>query len=108
VNAIPPLPTEISPDGREIWDWAGTFSEAVHRAAKASELRADIARVGCGGCVRWMTRQCPRERQDNRIGRSVGPSMNATTCAQYVEKPSTAELRNQRRAELAHLLEHAK
>jgi hypothetical protein len=69
VNAIPPLPTEISPDGREIWDWAGKFSEAV---------------------------------------RSVGPSMNATTCAQYVEKPSTAELRNQRRAELAHLLEHAK
>jgi hypothetical protein len=84
------------------------LSEAIHSAAKVRELRYEIACVRCGGCQLWMTRQCPRERQDNRIGRSVGPSMNDHTCARYEEKPSTAELRNQRRAELARLLEQAK
>lgn len=103
-DLIPSLPREISPDGREIWDWAARFSEATHRAARISELTTDIVNIAgrCGSCRMWMTRQCPKER--NVSGRNHGPSMNAPKCPRFEMKASSEELRRQWIAEREALL----
>ncbi len=106
MSAPPPLPREVSANGAEIWDWASRLSAWTHRQHRIRELRADIARVACGGCAQWMTRQCPREHNAN--GYSRGPSMNAAPCGQYAEKASTAETREKRRSELVALLSENK
>lgn len=98
----PTLPRDISANGAEIWDWAIALSHWERRQEKIRQLRADIAFVRCGSCQAWMTRGCPKERNVN--GYSRGPSMNEFPCGQYTEKPHYAELRDQRRAELARLL----
>lgn len=100
---IPALPAEISPDGREIWDWASRLSDAVHRADEAKRLAQQIrnAETQCGGCEFWMTRSCPRERHDNIKGRSSGPSSQALKCSQFVMTRATAAGLEAARAQLA-------
>jgi hypothetical protein len=86
VERAPQIPTSISPDGREIWDWAAKLSDHVHRQDKIRRLTADLAGIGlrCGDCDKWMkSRECPRERNEN--GRQRGPSMNEPKCRQFVE-----------------------
>ena len=94
----PALPVEISPDGREIWDWAGKMSDRLHAMDELARLRiqAHNTRNTCGSCSAWMTSACPREVHDNRRGRSQGPSSMATKCDRF--KISSADAKS---AELA-------
>lgn len=101
MSAPPPLPQNVSNDGREIWDWAERFSAHTHRLDKMRKLRAEIARIGtvCGDCHFWMkSRECPKERNVN--GYSRGPSNGSPKCGQFVMTASSAELRAERQAEL--------
>ena len=85
MSAVPPLPKEISPDGREIWDWAAKLSSEVYRRDEISKLAVRIrnAETQCGSCADWMTRSCPRETHSNKTGRSTGPSSQAIKCEQF-------------------------
>lgn len=100
---LPPLPRNVSSDGREIWDWAAKLAEATQRAQKIRELRSDITRRPheCGSCQKWMTRSCPKEH--NVGGRTRGPSMKALICGQYIMKDHDAKRLDELRAELAAL-----
>lgn len=86
MSNVPPLPTEISSDGKEIWDWASRLSDQVAKAHKTRTLIAQIVelKTTCGSCNLWMTRSCPREVHDNRKGRSSGPSCRAIKCEKFV------------------------
>lgn len=86
MSTIPQLPSEISPDGREIWDWAARLSAQAHRADEIRRLSTQIrnAETQCGGCAYWMTRQCPREQHSNKTGRSTGPSSQSLKCVEFV------------------------
>lgn len=100
----PKLPAEMSPDGREVWDWADRFSRHVHRANEIARLRREIGETGteCGDCDKWMkSRECPRERNVN--GQTRGPSWGAPICGQFVEAASAAKRRNRLQAELTAL-----
>lgn len=102
----PPLPAQISNDGREIWDWAAKASEVIARNEKARELRAGIRDLSprCGTCVYWMqSRNCPRETRTPQ-GRRSGPSMNGSPCSKHEEEVWVTELRNERQVELNSLL----
>ena len=104
--SAPYLPSEVSPDGREIWDWAVKIGEHAHRLARINELREAIRRCGaeCGDCDKWMiSSECPRERPGTgkRSGYSTGPTMSDRICGEYVEKSHTT----QRRAEYTRELE---
>lgn len=101
--AMPPLPRNVSPDGREIWDWAAKLSEARQRVQKIRELRSEIARRPreCGSCQKWMTHSCPKEH--NVGGRPRGPSMKAPICGQHILKDYDAKRLDELRAELAAL-----
>lgn len=81
----PQLPAEISPNGREIWDWASKLSDLAQRMDEARRLAIRIRNMEttCGCCSRWMTRACPGERHDNKNGRSVGPSSTSPKCGQF-------------------------
>ncbi len=95
------LPREISPDGKEIWDWATRLSKRVHTVQRLREIDADLAgiRAGrCGDCDHWMkSRECPREANAN--GMSRGPSMNAPKCGEYVAKAWVLERKGKLEAE---------
>jgi hypothetical protein len=62
--------------------------EAGAKAAAEDERQREIERLrqnaarNCGHCARWMTRQCPRERNVN--GRNSGPSCASVPCEQFV------------------------
>jgi len=85
MNQVPQLPAEISPDGREIWDWASKLSDLLQRRDEARRLAVQIRNMEttCGCCSRWMTSACPGERHDNKKGRSVGPSSMSAKCGQF-------------------------
>jgi hypothetical protein len=96
------LPAQVSSDGREVWDWAARFSQAVHRQARIAELGAQIRKVTCGDCSRWMkSRECPRERNVN--GWNRGPSCEDVPCGIFSEDGRSTRLRDEWRAELAAL-----
>lgn len=104
MNGIPQFPANISPNGKEIWDWAAQLGDEMQRRDAIADLTKRIANLGrfCGDCEKWMkTSQCPRER--NVGGYSRGPSMSAPKCGQFVEKTSTTEFREQLKSELAEL-----
>lgn len=83
-DKLPKLPQQISNDGREVWDWAAKVSDTIHRRARISELRQNIAELGsrCGSCRLWMTDECPRE-QLLPTGRKSGPSMMDAKCQRF-------------------------
>lgn len=105
MNTAPQLPDRISPDGSELWEWAGKCAQFIHHEVRIQELRSELRRIGhtCGDCDKWMkSRECPRERpgEGRRSGYSVGPSMNDPTCNQYTEAHSTTKRRDELQAEL--------
>lgn len=101
--SLPPLPQHVSNDGREIWDWAARISQRTSLLQHQRELTDDIFRIGreCGSCRFWMTDACPREVQDNRIGRKRGPSMGAPICQKFAISDSNARLKAKWEADLA-------
>lgn len=101
------LPTQVSPDGAELWDWAGRLAEHTQRVHKRREVRAAIvsAESTCGNCTHWMRKSCPREVHSNNTGRWTGPSMASTKCALFVITASDAARVAKLRAELAELSE---
>lgn len=103
MSEIPKIPTEISTNGQEVWDWADRFSDHVHRLDRMRQLRVAIAEIDtvCGGCEKWMTRACPRETNVN--GWNKGPSCKSLKCAEYEEKSWDAKRRTELQAELAEL-----
>lgn len=101
----PSLSQSISPDGREVWDWAAKMSQHIHRQAKIRELQAGIRDLQprCGTCYLWMkSGMCPRETR-NANGRRVGPSMSGYPCEKHDEESWVTKLREGRRAEIAAL-----
>lgn len=90
---IPVMPMEISPDGREVWDWADRLSARAHAVDELKRLRSQAynARNTCGSCSAWMTSACPREVHDNRRGRSQGPSSMAIKCDRFSISSSSAK-----------------
>jgi hypothetical protein len=101
----PSLPRDISPDGREIWDWAAKLSAYTQSVHEIRRLANDIARIGkrCGDCDKWMkSRECPAERNINGLSR--GPSCEGFICSQFIEAASATK----RRAELQEQLAKAK
>lgn len=103
MSGRPQLPTQVSPDGREIWDWAAKLSEHTQRQGKIRQLKAEIAKpLRCGDCYWWMkSRDCPREVNVN--GRNRGPSMNDWPCSKMQETKESAGLRERRKTELEKL-----
>lgn len=103
VGEAPPLPKEISGDGREIWDWAIKFSDHVQRLDKLRQLRAEAAKPKrCGECYWWMkSRDCPKEVNVN--GRSRGPSMNGFICSKFRETNDSIERRDKALSEMSQL-----
>jgi hypothetical protein len=91
---LPALPENISPDGREVWDWASRLSDATQKAHEIRELQSKIRRMQneCGSCSLWMTSSCPREVHDNRRGRSSGPSCSAIKCSNFIMDSSHATM----------------
>jgi hypothetical protein len=99
----PTLPAEISPDGREVWDWAGKLSEHTHRLDRIRKLRARIIVIGsvCGDCDKWMkSSQCPRE-VSTMSGYNKGPSCGEFKCNSFVESVAATKLRDELSAELS-------
>ena len=82
---IPTLPREISPNGKEVWDWASRLSDSAQRAHEIVTLRRKIRNMEnqCGSCAHWMTSSCPREMHSNKTGRSTGPSSQALKCSTF-------------------------
>lgn len=104
MSEIPQLPKTVSNDGREIWDWAGRLGEWTARQHRKQELRRAILQSKeCGSCDFWMTSSCPREKHDNRLGRSVGPSCRGAICEKFSMKSWDVERVEKLQAELASL-----
>jgi hypothetical protein len=104
MSEAPKLPSHVSSDGREIWDWAAKLSAHTQRVHKLRQLQADIASIGkrCGDCDKWMkSRECPAEKNVN--GFSRGPSCNGFICKAFVECRYATARREELRAELASL-----
>jgi hypothetical protein len=98
------IPSDISADGREVWDWASKFSEHVHRQDEIRRLSSDLARRGnrCGDCAKWMkSRACPKEQ--NIGGMSRGPSSDSPKCGQFLESGTATKRREEITAKLAAL-----
>ena len=103
MDDAPKLPQHVSPDGKEIWDWAADFSAHIHRRDRIMRLERDIAKIGtrCGDCFNWMkSSRCPREKNIN--GMSRGPSMGAPVgaCPKFQLDPSDAKHRERLEVEL--------
>ena len=98
-------PAECSPDGREIWDWAGRLGARVAAVDELARLQrqAHTARTTCGSCQTWMTRRCPREVHDNRKGRSQGPSSMSVKCDSFAMTTSAAASVTRAESEIAAL-----
>ena len=104
MSLAPPKPSEVSPNGQEVWDWADRFSAHVHRQDEMRKLRDQIfeLQVRCGSCYFWMkSRDCPRER--NVDGMSRGPSVGSMKCDKFQMDPRSSLLLTQRREQLAAL-----
>lgn len=102
MDSAPELPTQISGDGKELWDWAGKLSAHTQKLDRIRKLEVRISELGvfCGGCDKWMkSRDCPHERNLN--GRNVGPSSKTVKCASFVESRAETKLREKLKQELA-------
>ncbi len=103
-------PAEISPDGREIWAWADRLSERVHLTDELRHAKLQLHNTmnTCGSCASWMARGCPRERHDNRTGRSSGPSGATIKCSDFVMSPLNAKTAAMAEAKIAELRQRLK
>jgi hypothetical protein len=99
---IPSLPKRISPNGQELWDWAGRLSEHIHRTDSQRRLRQQLRALSseCGSCRYWMTKECPRETPHGMTGYSKGPSMGASICSKFAMSPASAVLKQTWETEL--------
>ena len=106
MTAVPPLPTEISPDGREVWDWAARLSAQAQKADEVKRLTKQIqnAETQCGSCAHWMTRQCSREQHNNKTGRNTGPSSQSLKCEKFAMPPRQAKELEAAKAKLSKLI----
>ena len=101
-------PSEISSDGREIWDGAARLSAKARRADEVRRwLSQQIknAETQCGSCAHWMTRQCPREQHSNKTGRSAGPSSQSLKCNEFAMTAYQAKSLEAAKAKLSTLIE---
>ena len=100
---------ELSPDGREVWDWADRLSKRVSCADEIRTLSKQIFNMEnqCGSCEKWMTRRCPAERHDNIRGRSVGPSSVKMKCGQFSASAAHAREIAAAKAKLAQMVAQA-
>ena len=107
MTPIPKPPSEISSDGREIWDWAARISAQAQRADEVRRLSQQIknAETQCGSCAHWMTRQCPREQHSNKTGRSAGPSSQSLKCNEFATTAYQAKSLEAAKAKLSTLIE---
>lgn len=100
---IPAMPTQIDDGGRAIFDWADKLSKATEKAHRVRRVRESIlnANQTCGSCKKWITRECPRERNVN--GTNYGPSMNSLKCDLFAMKEFDRQRIDALEAELAGL-----
>ena len=107
MTPIPKPPSEISSDGREIWDWAARLSAQAQRADEVRRLSQQIknAETQCGSCAHWMTRQCPREKHSNKTGRSAGPSSQSLKCDEFAMTAYQVKSLEAAKAKLSILIE---
>lgn len=79
------LPKTISPNGEELWDWAGKLSQHIHLTDQQRTLQRKLFKLSreCGSCRFWMTRDCPQE-VSSMTGYNKGPSMSAPICSRFV------------------------
>lgn len=106
---IPQIPSEVSQDGREIWEWAGALSRASQLADDIRKTQNALLKLGtrCGDCNKWMkSRECPAERNVN--GRNHGPSSETFKCSQYAECWSVPKRRTELQEKLDDLLASVK
>ncbi len=98
-------PTEISPDGHEVWDWAARLSDRVQAVDEIKRLRVQVnnALTTCGSCTMWMTKACPREVHCNKRGTSQGPSSMAIKCDRFSISNSSAKSAELGEAKIAQL-----
>lgn len=103
--STPTLPTEISGDGREVFEWASKFSDHVHLLDEIRRTRTQISNceTQCGSCSKWMTPSCPREVHSNKTGRWAGPSSLTIKCDQFAMSAGTAKMNESAKAKLAEL-----
>ena len=99
---VPQIPKYVSPDGEELWDWAGKFSQHVHLLDRRRVLHDDLRKLKmeCGSCSYWMTSDCPRE-QSSMTGYNQGPSIAAPICQKFVMARSSVLLQEKWEVELA-------
>jgi hypothetical protein len=104
MSDLPRPPSHVSPGVKEIWDWVGKFSEAIHKRDEVSKLcRALHEPNKCGDCTYWMkSSQCPREQSSIR-GYSTGPSMNAWPCSKFTQSRASTEHRRKLAEQLVEL-----
>lgn len=87
-----------------IFDWGHRMSEAIHREDRIRKLSAQIRKVRCGDCDKWLkSSECPSERYIGNTGRRTGPSCEGMTCKEFVETRSSIDLRAKRVAECSAL-----
>ena len=99
----PSLPANVSPNGEELWDWAGKAGQWIQIQARIQELKLKIRKIGteCGDCSLWMTNICPFEV--NKNGRKYGPSMSHSICDKFAMKDWTVEHKRNLQKELTNL-----
>ena len=80
----PDLPTHISPNGEEIWDWVVDLANYTSLLDECRTLNKEIrnARNKCGSCRFWMTNGCPKEKR-SKTGRPTGPSCQEFKCGTF-------------------------
>ena len=97
--------TQISEDGRELWDLATRVADHIHRQALVAEKKKQLRDCGaaCGDCDYWMKSSlCPKEHNVN--GRNRGPSMNGMKCGKFIETREANERRARLIGEIASLM----
>jgi len=103
-RVMPPEPPgRVSPDGREIWDWAAKLGQQTALLQKRRDLQKQISSVQgkCGSCTAWLTRACPRRTHSNKTGRNSDPGMNMPACHQFVMTQSSMDMIERWQHELA-------
>lgn len=67
----------------DLWGAAILAGKSIHHNIRIDELKCSISKIGtqCGDCSKWMTSDCPKEKNVN--GRNRGPSMSEVICDKF-------------------------